>query len=124
MTVKKNKIISCIKVYQTGVLRILMTVFVAASLGSNAVAGEVHQTTAQPSSQVKWFPPPDVLTNVYQETLPQADALRNAYQLALQGENAQEAIADIQKAIKMCEDYISANPNDKEGTAQAYGIIA
>ncbi len=112
------------KYYQAWVLRILMTALVTVLLGGIGFANEVAQPAAQPAAAIRWYPTDEVLTNVYHETLPQAQALKNAYQLSLHGENASEAIADIQKAIKMCEDYIKANPNDKVGNSQAYGIMA
>jgi|GEM_PF-1679277 len=124
MTLKSSRPMSSIKGYSTWILRILMTVFVATLFGSNIVAGEVQQSGTQAVSSVRWYPTDEILINVYHETLPQAEVLKNAYQLSLQGSTASEAIADIQKAIKMCEDYIKANPNDKQGTAQAYAIMA
>lgn len=107
--------------YVSGIcLLILITLFV-----SNVFGGETSKNTSstQPS-KISWFPSTEVLTNVYHEILPNANELKEAYQLSLQGANASEAIADIQKAIQMCENYIKSNPNDKVGTAQAYAIEA
>ncbi|MGB9734621.1 MAG: tetratricopeptide repeat protein [bacterium] len=89
-----------------------------------AMANESDQKQTNPSQVIKWFPSEDVLTNVYHETLPKAEELIKAYHLSLQGSTADEAIKNIQQAIKICEDYIKTNPNDKEGVAQAYGIIS
>jgi FimV-like protein len=128
MAGKKETFVSLVEVCWRGVTRIMVVSFVVILFSGIGSANNVTTTTSHAVqgsvSEVRWFPTSDVLTNVYHEILPQADVLRNAYQLALQGSTASEAIADIQKAITVCEAYIKANPNDKVGSAQAYGIMA
>ncbi len=103
------------------VIPILLILNVALGI---AFANEPNQAQNKLASEIKWFPSNKILTNVYYETLPKADVLMKADQLSLQGSNAVEAIKNIKQAISMCNDYIKANPNDKEGVAQAYGIMA
>lgn len=106
-------------------LFMFLIILLAMNIGIRiAIANEHNQTTVKHASEIKWFPSNEVLTNVYHEILPKADILIKAYQLSLQGANADEAIKNIEQAIKMCNDYIKTNPNDKEGIAQAYGIKA
>lgn len=90
----------------------------------NTSADQAPQPANQSSSEVRWFPTDEVLTNVYHETLPHDPILIKAYRLSLRGTSASEAIANIQEAIKMCEDYIKNNSNNKTGVAEAYGIMA
>ncbi len=118
MAGKKETFVSLAKVCWRGMFGFVTASIAVVLLSGTGLANSMTTTTVQ------WFPAPDVLTNVYHETLPQADVLKNAYQLALQGSTASEAIANIRKAITMCESYIKANPGDKIGNAQAYGIMA
>ncbi|MGC8901368.1 MAG: tetratricopeptide repeat protein [bacterium] len=106
-------------VFGIGVVILAISLFTG-----NAVSEKAQQPPAGSTSEARWFPTSEILTNVYHETLPKSDVLTKAYQLSLQGSTASEAIANIKKAIQMCEDYIKANPNDNEGIAQAYGIMA
>ena len=118
MAGKKETFVSLAKVCWRGMFGFVTASIAVVLLSGTGLANSMTTTTVQ------WFPAPDVLTNVYHETLPQADVLKNAYQLALQGSTASEAITNIRKAITMCESYIKANPGDKIGNAQAYGIMA
>ncbi len=125
---RKETFVSLARVVRTSMVSAMIMGFAVILTGSTASAGTMTATTqqaAQPAeSSIRWFPSTEILQNVYHETLPQAKALHDAYQLALHGNTAEEAISDIQKAIAMCEAYIKANPTDKIGMAQAYAIMA
>jgi len=119
-----RKIVYGICSHQKELLVIFVSLFAVGLLVKGINADQPSQLTNKPPSEIRWFPSDEVLTKVYHETLPHDPALIKAYQLSLHGATASEAIANIQEAIKMCEDYIKANPNNKEGMAEAYGIMA
>ena len=102
----------------------LTVILFARGASAGTISATTQQAASPAGSSAQWFPSKDILQNVYHEVLPQPKALNDAYQLALHGNTAAEAISDIQKAIGMCEAYIQANPGDNIGTAQAYGIMA
>lgn len=93
--------------YQTRVFKIFMVMIIAAFMTGISAADEFHFATTDLAPETTWQPKPDILKEAFKTTLLAADAINN-----------------INKGVAVCNDYIKANPGDKEGIVDAYVIMA
>lgn len=89
------------------VFKIIMVMVIAAFMTGISAADEFHFATTDLAPETKWQPKPDILKEAFKTTLLATDAINN-----------------INKGVAVCNDYIKANPGDKEGIIDAYVIMA
>jgi FimV-like protein len=93
--------------HQTRVFKVLTVILITAFMAGVAKAAEFHFATTELAPETK--------------RQPKANELKNAFKTSLM---TTDAIANINKGIAMCNDYMKANPGDVEGKIDAYVIMA
>ncbi|MCL5276587.1 MAG: hypothetical protein M1517_02205 [Deltaproteobacteria bacterium] len=68
---------------------------------------QIQLSTAESAPELRWRPMPEVLDKAFSATLMTTDVTTN-----------------IRRGIKTCEDYITTHPDDTQGRANAYVIMA
>lgn len=95
------------RAWMSGVFGMFALVLFLAFVPGKAAADELSWATTEMAPETKWQPKADVLKDAFKTTLMTTDAMAN-----------------INKGIDVCKDYIKAHPNDIEGKVDAYVIMA
>ncbi len=121
---KQGRDVSFIGLCRTPAGRVMTAFLFVALLAAAAKAYTGQDKAHAVGTAVRWYPPLDVMRNIYHESILQTPALKHAYDVSVQGTSASEAIANSQKALQVCKNYVSAGHGDKNGMIEAYTIIA